>query len=65
MSLLSRFEHAKQNKDDELNSLRGMIASFERHLKKNYGLSVMKDLQFEQNRKALVSKLPQLLAKTT
>ena len=33
-----------------------MIASFERHLKKNYGLSVMKDLQFEQNRKALVSK---------
>ena len=47
----------KQNKDYEPNSLRGMIASFERHLKKkNYGLSIMKDLQFEQTRKALVSK---------
>ena len=34
-----------------------MITSFERHLKKkNYGLSIMKDLQFEQTRKALVSK---------
>ena len=34
-----------------------MIASFERHLKKkNYGLSIMKDLQFEQTRKALVSQ---------
>ena len=34
-----------------------MMASFERHLKKkNYGLSIMKDLQFEQTRKALVSK---------
>ena len=33
-----------------------MIASFERHLKKNYGLRIMKDLQFEQTRKALVSK---------
>ena len=46
----------KQNKDYEPNSLRGMITSFERHLKKNYGLSIMKDLQFEQTRKALVSK---------
>ena len=47
----------KQNKEYELNSLRGMVASFERHLKKkNYGLSIMKDLQFEQTRKALVSK---------
>ena len=27
----------KQNKDYESNSLRGMIASFEKHLKKNYG----------------------------
>ncbi|CAB4014174.1 Hypothetical predicted protein [Paramuricea clavata] len=34
-----------------------MVASFERHLKKkNYGLNIMKDLQFEQTRKALVSK---------
>ena len=47
----------KQNKDYEPNSLRGMIASFERHLKKkNYGLSIMKNLQFEHTRKALVSK---------
>ena len=46
----------KQNKDYEPNSLRGMIASFERHLiKKNNGLSIMKDLRFEQTRKALVS----------
>ena len=43
----------KQNKDYEPNSLRDMIASFERHLKKkNYGLSIMKDLQFKQTRKA-------------
>ena len=67
----------KQNKDYEPNFLRGMIASFKRHLKKkNYGLSIMKDLQFEQTRKALVSKQsdrgkeikrmhPLLLAKTT
>ena len=46
----------KQNKDYEPNSLRRMIASFERHLiKKNNGLSIMKDLRFEQTRKALVS----------
>ena len=37
-----------KNKDYEPNSLRGMIASIERHLKrKNYGLSIMKDLQFD------------------
>ena len=49
----------KQNKDCiyEPNSLHGMIASFERHLdKNNHGLSIMKDLQFEQTRKSLVSK---------
>ena len=47
----------KQNKDYEPNSLCGMIASFERHLNKNnYDLSIMKDLQFEQTRKSLVSK---------
>ena len=37
-----------KNKDYEPNPLRGMIASIERHLKKkNYGLSIMKDLQFD------------------
>ena len=47
----------KQKKDYEPNSLRGMIASIERRLKKkNYALSIMKDLQFEQTRKASVSK---------
>ena len=42
----------KQNEDYEPNSLRDMIliGSFERHLKKNnYGLSIMKDLKFEQS----------------
>ena len=34
-----------------------MIASFKKHLKKkNYGLSIITDLQFERTRKALVSK---------
>ena len=47
----------KQNKDYEPNSLHGMIASFEGHLNKNnYGLSIMKNLQYEQTRKSVVSK---------
>ena len=33
------------------------MASFERYLKKkNYGFSIMKDVEFEQARKALQSK---------
>ena len=40
------------------------IASFERYLKKkNYGHSIIKDLQFEKTRKALSSKLKDLKRK--
>ncbi|CAB4009561.1 zinc finger MYM-type 2-like [Paramuricea clavata] len=47
----------KQNKDYEPNSLCSMVASFKRCLKKkNYGLNIMKDLQFQETRKALLSK---------
>ena len=45
------------NEDYEPSSLRSLMASFERYLKKkNYGLSIMKDAEFEQERKALQSK---------
>jgi len=54
----------KENKEYEPNSLRSLMASFERHLKKkNYGFSIMKDLQFEQARKALQSKQKDLKGK--
>ena len=48
----------KENNDDyESNSLRAMMASFERHLKKkNYGYSIMRDVKFEKARTALKSK---------
>ena len=47
----------EDNEDYELNSLRVFFASFEPHLKKkNYGLCLTKDAQFEQTRKALQSK---------
>ena len=47
----------EDNEEYEPNSLRAFFASFERHLKKkNYGLCLMKDVQFEQTRKALQSK---------
>ena len=47
----------EDNEEYELNSLRAFFASFERHLKKkNYGLCLTKDVQFEQTRKALQSK---------
>lgn len=41
------------NEDYESSSLRSLMASFERYLKKNYGFSIMKDAEFEQARKAL------------
>ena len=47
----------EDNEEYEPNSLREFFASFERYLKKkNYGLCLMKDVQFEQTRKALQSK---------
>ena len=47
----------EDNEEYEPNSLRAFLASFRRHLKKkNYGLCLMKDVQFEQTRKALQSK---------
>ena len=47
----------EDNEEYEPNSLRAFFASFERHLKKkNHGLCLMKDVQFEQTRKALQSK---------
>ncbi len=47
----------EDNQEYEPNSLRAFFASFERHLKKqNYGFSLLKDIQFEQARKALQSK---------
>ena len=53
---LSEFLITVHNDNDEYepNSLRAFFASFERHLKKkNYGLCLMKDVQFKQTRKAL------------
>ena len=45
------------NEDYEPSSLRSLMASFERYLKKeNYGFSIMKGAEFEQARKALQSK---------
>ena len=47
----------ENSKDYEPNSLRAMMASFEPHLKKkNYGYSIMKDVEFEKPRTALKSK---------
>ncbi|KAK3753060.1 hypothetical protein QZH41_005506 [Actinostola sp. cb2023] len=54
----------ENNEEYEPNSIRSLIANFERHLKKkNYGFSFMKDLQFEQTRKALQSKQKDLKRK--
>ena len=58
--------NTKTNKQEEYepSSLRGFIASFERYLKKkNYGHSIIKDLQFEKTRKALSSKQKDLKRK--
>ena len=47
----------EDNEEYKPNSLRAFFASFDRHLKKkNCGLCLMKDVQFEQTRKALQSK---------
>ena len=44
----------KDGKDYEPSSLRSLLASFERHLKKNsYSASIMNDLAFEKTRKVL------------
>ena len=51
----------KDGKDYEPSSLRGMLSSFERHLKsKSYPNSVINDLVFEKTRKTLSSKQKQL-----
>ena len=65
---LSEFIITVRTKDKqeeyEPSSLRGFIASFERYLKKkNYGHSIIKDLQFEKTRKALSSKQKDLKRK--
>ena len=47
----------KDGKDYEPSSLRSLLASFERHLKKNsYSASIMNDLVLEKARKVLLSK---------
>ena len=52
------------NEDYEPSSVRSLMASFERYLKKkNYGFSIMKDAEFEQARKALQSKQKDLKQK--
>ena len=62
--LLSEFiltVRTKEGKEYEPTSLRGMIASFERFLRrKNYEASIIKDLAFEKTRKSLKSKQKQL-----
>ncbi|XP_031568117.1 uncharacterized protein KIAA1958-like [Actinia tenebrosa] len=50
-----------EGKNYEPTSLRGMIASFERFLKrKNYQVSIINDLAFEKTRKTLQSKQKEL-----
>ena len=51
------------NEDYEPSSLRSLMASFERYVKKNFGFSIMKDAEFEQARKALQSKQKDLKQK--
>ena len=54
----------KDGKDYEPSSLRSLLASFERHLKKNsYSASIMNDLVFEKTRKVLLSKQKELKKK--
>ena len=54
----------KDGKDYEPSSLRSLLASFERHLKKNsYSASIMNDLAFEKTRKVLLSKQKELKKK--
>ena len=62
--LLSEFilsVRTKEGQEYEPSSLRGMVASFERHLKrKSYPVSIINDLAFEKLRKTLQSKQKQL-----
>ena len=62
--LLSEFilsVRSKEGQEYEPSSLRGMVASFERHLKrKSYPVSIINDLAFEKLRKTLQSKQKQL-----
>ena len=54
----------KDGKDYEPSSLRSLLASFERHLKKNsYSASIMNDLVFEKTRKVLLPKQKELKKK--
>ena len=55
----------EDNEEYKSNSLRVFFAIFERHLKKkkNYGLCLMRDIQFEQTRKALQSEQSDLKRK--
>ena len=47
----------ENNEDYEPNLLRAMMASFERHLRqKNFGYSIMRDVEFEKARTALKLK---------
>ena len=58
--LLSEFilsVRTKEGQEYEPSSLRGMVASFERHLKrKSYPVSIINDLAFEKVRKTLQSQ---------
>ena len=61
--LLSEFLLSVRTKEGqyEPSSLRGMVASFERHLKrKSYPVSIINDLAFEKLRKTFQSKQKQL-----
>ena len=62
--LLSEFILSVRTNDGqeyEPSSLRGVLASFERHLKrKSYPVSIINDLAFEKLRKTLPSKQKQL-----
>ena len=60
-SFISEFIITVREKDDnedyEPSSMRGMLASFERYLKrKKYGYSIIKDVEFEKARVAFKSK---------
>jgi len=51
----------KDGKDYEPSSIRSLLPSFERHLKKNsYSASIINDLVFEKTRKVLLSKQKEL-----
>ena len=53
--------HTKDGNEYEPTSLRSLVASFERHLKKkSYSVSIINDLVFEKTRKVLQSKQKQL-----